>query len=103
MSDPINLSKPHRTIRAGVILVNSSVSSSLIETQADPKPRITEILDIAPIDVFNAISTKFIKNFPEELVSLEMQAQTLDVDFHWVNETGKQARLTAGAVINPTV
>ncbi|KAH7333117.1 class I glutamine amidotransferase-like protein [Rhexocercosporidium sp. MPI-PUGE-AT-0058] len=86
MSDPINLSKPHRTIRAGVILVNSE----------------TEILDVAPIDILDAISTKLVDNLPESMVSPEMRAQALDVEFHWVNETGKEAHLTAGTRVTPT-
>ncbi|KAE9368232.1 class I glutamine amidotransferase-like protein [Stipitochalara longipes BDJ] len=86
MSDPINLSKPHRTIRAGVILANSE----------------TEILDVAPIDIFNGISKKFVHNFPEGILPGHLREQALDIEFHWVNETGKQAHLTAGGIINPT-
>ncbi|KAF4630640.1 hypothetical protein G7Y89_g7498 [Cudoniella acicularis] len=86
MSDPINLSKPHRTIQAGVILVNSE----------------TEILDVAPIDIFNGLSAKFIKNFPPSILPDHLRAQALDVEFHWVNETGKPSPLTAGGVVNIT-
>jgi transcriptional regulator GlxA family with amidase domain len=32
-----------------------------------------------------------------------LRAQALDFEFHWVNETGKAAHLTAGGIINPTV
>jgi hypothetical protein len=64
--------------------------------------RTTEILDVAPIDIFNAISTKFVHNF-EAVLPDHLRAQALDFEFHWVNETGKQALLTAGAVLNPTV
>ncbi|KAF8848690.1 class I glutamine amidotransferase-like protein [Acephala macrosclerotiorum] len=86
MSDPINLSKPHRTLQVGVILVNSE----------------TEILDVAPIDMFSAISKKFVHNFPEGIMPEHLQAQALNVEFHWVNETGKAGHLTAGTNINPT-
>jgi hypothetical protein len=58
---------------------------------------------VAPFDIFNAISTKFVNNFPESMVSPEMRAQALDVEFHWVNEIGKEAHLTAGIHVNPTV
>jgi len=104
MSDRINLSKPHRTIQIGVILVNALVSSlSLLQPTTNTKHRETEILDIAPIDTFNAISTKFVNNFPEGVLPEHLRAQALDVEFHWVNETGKPAALTAGAHVNITV
>ncbi|PMD37917.1 class I glutamine amidotransferase-like protein [Hyaloscypha variabilis F] len=90
MSDPINLSKPHRPIRAGVILANSQ------------HRRETEILDVAPIDIFNALTKKFVHNFPEHVLPEHLRAQALDFEFHWVNETGKAAHLTAGGIINPT-
>lgn len=58
---------------------------------------------MAPIDIFNSITPRFVKNFPEDMISPEMRAQALDIELHWVNETGKEAHLTAGLHINPTV
>ena len=37
------------------------------------------------------------------MLTHEMRGEALDVDFHWVNESGKPAKLTAGATIQPTV
>ena len=102
--EPINLSKPHRLIRAGVILVNSSVWPQLYyDRDTDLKHRTTEILDVAPIDIFNALTKEFLHNFPEAVLPAHLKAQALDIQFHWVNETGVQGKLTAGATINPTV
>jgi hypothetical protein len=63
----------------------------------------TEILDVAPLDVFAGLSKEFISNFPPELVTPEMAKQALDVEFHWVTEHGQDGKLTAGATIKPTV
>lgn len=63
----------------------------------------TEILDVAPIDVFSGISEEFVKNFPDALVTDKMKQEALNVEFHWVNESGQTARLTAGAPVQPTV
>jgi hypothetical protein len=64
--------------------------------------RETEILDVAPIDLLHAMSKKFVATlepfYPEGLA-----AQALDIEFHWVNETGKTARLTGGVSLVPTV
>jgi hypothetical protein len=67
------------------------------------KHRETEILDVAPIDIFNALTSRFLHNFPAEILSEHLRAQALDIVFHWVNETGKPAHLTAGGIINVTV
>jgi hypothetical protein len=53
--------------------------------------------------MFNSISTRFMDNFPPGFLPSHLRAQALDMEFHWVNETGKPASLTAGACINPTV
>ncbi|KAI9162749.1 Isonitrile hydratase [Paramyrothecium foliicola] len=68
MSATLNLSKPHRPIHVGVILVNSK----------------TEILDVAPVDYFSAMTADFIKDFPVETVPDEMKAQAVPFEFHWV-------------------
>jgi hypothetical protein len=104
MSDPINLAKPHRTIRTGVILANSLVFDlSFYKLTTNLKRRETELLDVAPIDIFNALSKKFVHDFPEGILPDHLRAQALDVEFHWVNETGKPAALTCGLHINTTV
>jgi hypothetical protein len=87
-------------------VLSSSIRKSLLyafyRTATHSTRRKTEILDVAPIDIFHAISTKFVHNF-EAVLPDHLRAQALDFEFHWVNETGKPADLTAGAVINPTV
>ena len=41
---------------------------------------------------------------PEGFVTPSMKAQTIDMQFHWVTETGKTpGRLTSGISLNPTV
>jgi hypothetical protein len=64
---------------------------------------VTEILDVAPVDMFASLSKDFIHQFPSELVTDEMAKQALDVEFHWVTEHGQEGKLTAGATIKPTV
>ncbi|EXJ73530.1 uncharacterized protein A1O5_03291 [Cladophialophora psammophila CBS 110553] len=85
MAASFDLSKPNRTIHAGVILMNAE----------------TEILDVAPIDLLHAVSKKFMRTL-EQFVPKEMAAQALDIEFHWVNETGNTARLTGGVSLQPT-
>lgn len=65
--------------------------------------RKTEILDVAPIDVFSGLSKEFLGNFPPQLVNKKLLDQALDFEFHWVNESGQEASLTAGTVVKPTV
>jgi len=63
-------------------------------------PRETEILDVAPIDLLNGMSKEFMRVLP---VPDALKAKALDVKFHWVNETGKVARLTSGISMDATV
>ena len=70
---------------------------------ADTAHRVTEILDVATLDIFAGLSKDFTNNFPSELVSDQWKKEALDVEFHWVNETGKDATLTAGITLKPTV
>ncbi|ETN41053.1 uncharacterized protein HMPREF1541_02987 [Cyphellophora europaea CBS 101466] len=86
IADKLDLKNPHRRMRVGVILVNS----------------VTEILDVATLDIFAGLSKDFTNNFPSELVSDQWKKEALDVEFHWVNETGKDATLTAGITLKPT-
>jgi hypothetical protein len=58
---------------------------------------------VAPVDIFNSISTNFVNSFPEGMLPDQLRGQALDMEFHWVNETGKLATLTAGGIIQPTV
>ncbi len=64
---------------------------------------VTEILDVAPIDLLNGLTSEFVKDWPHELMSASLQAQSVDIKFHWVTETGKSARLTSGMSITATV
>ncbi|KIW28101.1 uncharacterized protein PV07_07786 [Cladophialophora immunda] len=85
MGAPFDLSKPNRTIHAGVLLMNSE----------------TELLDVAPIDLLYSVSKNYVQTL-EEFAPEGMAAQALDIEFHWVNQTGKTARLTGGVSIQPT-
>ncbi|KIW75175.1 hypothetical protein Z517_11947 [Fonsecaea pedrosoi CBS 271.37] len=85
MAASFDLSRPNRTIHAGVILLNAE----------------TEILDVAPIDLLNSVSKNFVQTL-EEFALPGMAAQALDIDFHWVNQTGKTAKLTGGVSVQPT-
>ena len=49
------------------------------------------------------MSKEFTQDFPPQLLNDKLRAEALDVEFHWINETGKEALLTGGAVIKPTV
>ena len=62
--------------------------------------RETEILDVAPIDLLNGMSREFMRVLP---LPDAIKAKALDVEFHWVNETGEAARLTSGISMNATV
>jgi hypothetical protein len=79
----LQLSNPGRPIEAGVILMGE-----------------TEVLDVSPIDLLHGISTKFVNALP---LSEELKAKALDVNFHWVTETGAAAKLTANMTVEATV
>lgn len=66
---------------------------------------VTEILDVAPIDMLGQISTSSGFDFPEELVPSDVRAQAVDFRFHWVTESGPgtKAKLTSGIRLEPTV
>ncbi|KAK5047709.1 hypothetical protein LTR84_006374 [Exophiala bonariae] len=85
-SSPVDLSNPGRRLRVGVILVNSK----------------TEILDVAPVDIFSGISKAFLPNLPGFMMSDKMRDEALDVEFFWVNESGDHAELTGGMSVKPT-
>ena len=71
--------------------------------KTDSHNRRTEILDVAPLDVFTGLSKEIIQNFLPGFVTDEMAKQALDIEFHWVTEHGQDAVLTAGATIKATV
>lgn len=60
----------------------------------------TELLDVGQIDLIHALSKNFLDEMP---VPEEVKAQALDIEFHWVNETGKMAKLSSGLPIQCTV
>lgn len=78
-----DLSNPNRTIRAGIILMGE-----------------TEILDVAPIDFLHGITPKFVTAMP---IPDELKAKAIDIEFHWITETGNPAKLTSGISMNATV
>ncbi|KAM5343996.1 hypothetical protein ACJ41O_012533 [Fusarium nematophilum] len=88
MPETLDLSKPDRPIRVGVILMNG----------------VTELLDVAPVDMIYGISKDFVAPFPDDLVAPSLKAEALDFEFHWVSEAGKGAhsRLTGGISLLPT-
>ncbi|KAK6376366.1 hypothetical protein LTS17_006961 [Exophiala oligosperma] len=40
--------------------------------------------------------------FPDELMPPRIKAQALDIETHWVNQSGKTARLSGGIFLQPT-
>ncbi|KAI6754520.1 hypothetical protein HG530_012272 [Fusarium avenaceum] len=86
MSTTFDLSKPNRTIHAGVILMGGQSYSE------------TEILDVAPIDFLNGITPKFWNNGLKGFVPDEYESQTVDIQFHWVSKNGpaSPSNLTSG-------
>ena len=62
--------------------------------------RETEILDVAPMDMVHGFTKHVMKDipFPDHI-----KAQGMDIEFHWVNEKGGQARLTSGVKMQATV
>ncbi|KAL8400846.1 hypothetical protein RB594_001028 [Gaeumannomyces avenae] len=72
MSGIIDLKNPSRAVRCGVILMNG----------------ITEILDVAPIDVLHGMCAEFNKDWPEEFLPASLKKQSLDMEFIWVSEHG---------------
>ncbi|KAL6922401.1 hypothetical protein FSST1_006427 [Fusarium sambucinum] len=66
---------------------------------------ITEILDVAPVDMINSLSKNFVETFPVgDLFSPQYKAQALDIEIHWITEHGKDApaRLTSNMTLLPT-
>ncbi|KAK4190755.1 class I glutamine amidotransferase-like protein [Podospora australis] len=49
---------------------------------------ITEILDVAPIDMLNSLTKSFLDPQPSGLIPAHLLSQALDIQFHWVTETG---------------
>jgi hypothetical protein len=65
---------------------------------------VTELLDLAPVGFFSTISYNFLKNLPPLLVSDDVKAKALDIQFHWVTENGQSlAHLTGNLHVSPTV
>jgi hypothetical protein len=58
---------------------------------------------LAPIDLLNGMTRVFVAALHTEVVPDEIKAKAFDIEFHWVNETGKTANPTGGLNIEPTV
>lgn len=58
---------------------------------------------MAPIDLLNGLNKGFVAGLPTELVPNAVKEHALNIEFHWVTETGKTALLTSGININATV
>lgn len=65
--------------------------------------RVTELLDVAPIDLINGLSNGFLRELPSFAISDDLKAQGIDIVFHWITETGAPAELTSGLSVNATV
>ncbi|KAI0202871.1 class I glutamine amidotransferase-like protein [Astrocystis sublimbata] len=88
MAQPLNLSKPHRKIHVGVLLMKGE----------------TELLDIAPVDMISALTRRFVDSLPDDLGPPGFKDGALDIEVHWVTEDGPSvpAKLTAGMRVVPT-
>ncbi|KXJ96545.1 class I glutamine amidotransferase-like protein [Microdochium bolleyi] len=116
MSAPVDLKNPGRALRVGVILIDSQVdpflkalsSESHIITRSRKmlltvvQYRVTEILDVAPIDLFTSISKEFTKDMPEYFMPQRFKQHAYDVEFHWVSATGGLMNLTSGIKLQAT-
>jgi hypothetical protein len=86
MAESSFLRNPGRIIHAGVILMGGE----------------TEVIDVMPIDILHGMGKKFMGDFAE-FYGKNAVDQGFDMKFHWVNETGKTARLTTNITIQATV
>jgi hypothetical protein len=86
MAESSFLRNPGRTIHAGVFLVGG----------------VTELIDVMPMDLLHGMNKKFLGDFAE-VFGKEAVDQALDIEFHWVNETGKTAKLTTNITMKATV
>lgn len=102
MTESFNLSRPNRKIHAGVILINPYDNSCLALGNLLTPPSITEILDVAPFHLMGTMS-KNLKDLPDSVYAPDLKEQALDIECHWVNETGEPAQLTSGMRVLPTV
>ncbi|KAF2482397.1 class I glutamine amidotransferase-like protein [Neohortaea acidophila] len=80
---PLDLANPDRKINVGIILTGG----------------ITEILDVAPIDLIHGMTPELIAPLP---LPEPMKAQALDLAFFWITEHGKPARMSSGATMQAT-
>jgi transcriptional regulator GlxA family with amidase domain len=53
------------------------------------------------MDLVNGLSPAFVKAFPEALAPYSND--TIDIEWHWVNEHGTEAKMTAGMIVKATV
>lgn len=101
---PLDLVNPDRPIHVGVILMKGQDAPACSGTQVindlQTFDRETEILDVAPVDLLNGLSQKMINFLP---LPDPMKAKALNAEFHWVNQDGEEAKLTAGINLKPTV
>ncbi|KAK8088493.1 hypothetical protein PG997_003454 [Apiospora hydei] len=87
MPSSIDLSNPNRRIEVGVLLMNG----------------MTEVLDVAPIDLLNGMTKSLMDNVSPEFLPDGVKYKAIDIEFHWVSETGQgTSRLTSGMSIVPT-
>ncbi|KAF5007713.1 hypothetical protein FDECE_5961 [Fusarium decemcellulare] len=88
MPDTINLSKPDGPIHVGVVLMGG----------------VTEILDVAPIDMIMALSKGFLEHFPDEIVPQYLKSKAIDFQGHWVSMDGEAShtQMSSFARLLPT-
>ncbi|KAJ6164091.1 hypothetical protein N7470_002763 [Penicillium chermesinum] len=87
MSSPVDLRNPGRKLHVGVILLNS----------------VTEYLDIGPVDFLAGVSRECTKDMEGPFLAAEFKAQALDIQFHWVTETGDASGRMTGGLRGPNV
>ncbi|KAL7893465.1 hypothetical protein HDV63DRAFT_408346 [Trichoderma sp. SZMC 28014] len=86
MSTEFSLSNPNRSLQIGVFLPAST----------------TELIDIAPVDLFNGLRPHFLSTVPPNAMTDGMKASAVPRDISWITEGGKPAQLTAGLKVEAT-
>jgi hypothetical protein len=53
--------------------------------------------------MFYALSKNLIEDWPEAIMDPKLKKEAHDMEFFWVNESGKNGKLTGGLTLQPTV
>ncbi|EJP63764.1 DJ-1/PfpI family protein [Beauveria bassiana ARSEF 2860] len=82
-----NLTNPYRAIQVGVILLQGG---------------LTELIDVAPIELLTHVSHKFVDPLPEAVVPNHIKQQAHEFQFHWVSEEGPALPILDIVIIGAT-